>query len=102
MAVNIHLCICQALAEPLRRQLYQVPVSMQLLKSMIESGFGDVHGMVPRWYRLWMVIPSVSAPHFAAVILSMGVLFPLLRRIKEPHLYTGSLDIRRPGSSEWF
>jgi hypothetical protein len=27
MAVSIHFCICQALAEPLRRQLYQAPVS---------------------------------------------------------------------------
>jgi hypothetical protein len=26
MAVNIYFCICQALAEPLRRQLYQAPV----------------------------------------------------------------------------
>jgi hypothetical protein len=28
LAVSIHLCICQALVEPLRRQLYQSPVSM--------------------------------------------------------------------------
>jgi hypothetical protein len=27
MAVRINFCICQALAEPLRRQLYQPPVS---------------------------------------------------------------------------
>jgi hypothetical protein len=33
MAVSIHLCICQALAEPLRRKLYQVPVSKLLLAS---------------------------------------------------------------------
>jgi hypothetical protein len=31
MAVSIHLCICEALAEPLRRQLYQAPVSKHLL-----------------------------------------------------------------------
>jgi hypothetical protein len=41
MAVSIHFCICQALAEPLRRQLYQAPVSKHLLVSTIESGFGD-------------------------------------------------------------
>jgi hypothetical protein len=28
LALNIHLCICQALAEPLRRQLCQAPVSI--------------------------------------------------------------------------
>ena len=28
LAVSIHFCICQALAEPLKRQLYQAPVSM--------------------------------------------------------------------------
>ncbi|KRY46003.1 hypothetical protein T4A_1851 [Trichinella pseudospiralis] len=26
MAVRIHLCICQALAEPVRRELYKAPV----------------------------------------------------------------------------
>jgi hypothetical protein len=40
MTVSIHLCICQALAEPLRRQLYQAPVSKILLASAIVSGFG--------------------------------------------------------------
>jgi hypothetical protein len=41
LAVSIHLCICQALAEPLRKQLYQAPVSKLLLASTIVSGFGD-------------------------------------------------------------
>jgi hypothetical protein len=41
MAVSIHFCICQALAEPLRKQLYQGPVSKLLLASAIVSGFGD-------------------------------------------------------------
>jgi hypothetical protein len=35
LAVNICLCTCQALAEPFRRQLYQVPVSKHLLASTI-------------------------------------------------------------------
>jgi hypothetical protein len=39
-AESIHLCIYQALAEPLRRQLYQAPVSKHLLASTIVSGFG--------------------------------------------------------------
>jgi hypothetical protein len=40
LAVNIHLCICQALAKPLRRQLYQAPVNKLFLASSILSGFG--------------------------------------------------------------
>jgi hypothetical protein len=41
MAVSIHFCICQALPEPFRRQLYQAPVSKHLLVTIIVSGFGD-------------------------------------------------------------
>jgi hypothetical protein len=41
LAENIHLRIWQALAEPLRRQLYQAPVNKLLLASAIVSGFGD-------------------------------------------------------------
>jgi hypothetical protein len=40
--------LCQALAEPLRRQLYQAPVSKLLLPSTIVSGFGGFfYGMDP-------------------------------------------------------
>jgi hypothetical protein len=38
---SIRLCICQALAEPLRIQLYQAPVNKHFLASTIVSGFGD-------------------------------------------------------------
>jgi hypothetical protein len=48
LAVSFHLCICQALAEPLRRQLYQAPVSKHLLASSIVSGVETVHGMDPQ------------------------------------------------------
>jgi hypothetical protein len=41
MAVSIHFCICQALASPLKRQLYQTPVSKHLLECTIVSGFGN-------------------------------------------------------------
>jgi hypothetical protein len=41
LAVSILLCICKALAEPLRRQLYQAPVSMHFLPLTIVSGFGN-------------------------------------------------------------
>ena len=41
LAASIRLCICQALAEPFRRQLYQAPVSKHFLASTIVSRFGD-------------------------------------------------------------
>ena len=41
LAVNIQLWICQALAKPLRRQLYQAPVIKNLLASTIVSGLGN-------------------------------------------------------------
>jgi hypothetical protein len=41
LAESVHLCICQALAEPLRRQLYQAPVSKLLLALTTVSGFRD-------------------------------------------------------------
>jgi hypothetical protein len=37
-------------------------------------------GWILRWGSLWMVLPSVSAPHFVFVTPSMVILFPLLRR----------------------
>jgi hypothetical protein len=47
LAESLHPCICQALVEPLRRQLYQAPVSKHLLASTIVSGFGDSIRMNP-------------------------------------------------------
>jgi hypothetical protein len=54
LAVSLPLCICQALAEPLRRQLYQAPVSKLLLASTIMSRFGSCiwDGSPPRWGSL--------------------------------------------------
>ena len=41
LAMNIHICISQALVKPFRRQLYQVPVSKHFLASEIVFSFGD-------------------------------------------------------------
>jgi hypothetical protein len=41
LAVSTHLCICQALAEPLRRHLYQAHLSMHSLASTIVSALVD-------------------------------------------------------------
>jgi hypothetical protein len=38
-------------------------------------------GWLPKWGNLWMVVPSVSASLFVSVTPSMGILFPLLRKI---------------------
>ena len=48
LVANIHLSICKALKDPLRRQPYQAPFSMHFLASTIVSGFGDVYGMDPQ------------------------------------------------------
>jgi hypothetical protein len=34
-------------------------------------------GWIPRWGSLWVVHPFVSAPNFASVTPSMGILFPI-------------------------
>jgi hypothetical protein len=47
--VSIHFCVCQAMADPLRSQLYQVPVSKLMLASVIVSGFSG---------GLWDVSPG--------------------------------------------
>jgi hypothetical protein len=39
LAVSSHICIGQGLVEPLRRPLYQAPVSKNFLASAIVSGF---------------------------------------------------------------
>jgi hypothetical protein len=66
MAVSNHFCICQALAEPLRRQLYQAPVSKVLLASAIVSGFGGClwdgspGGAVSEWSFLQSLLHTLS------------------------------------------
>jgi hypothetical protein len=48
-------------------------------------------GWIPGWGSLWMVIPSVSASYFVFVTPSMGILFPLLRRIEVSTLWSSFL-----------
>jgi hypothetical protein len=61
MTVSIHFCICQSLACPHMRQLYQGPVSKILLVYAIVSGLGSClwdgspGGAVSRWcYQVGM------------------------------------------------
>jgi hypothetical protein len=66
LAVSIHFCIYQVLAEPLRRQLYQAPVSKNLLTSTIVSGFADCmcdgspDGAVSGWSFLQSLLHTLS------------------------------------------
>ena len=46
--VSVHFCICQALTEPLRRQLYQGTVSKHLSASTIVSGLVTIYRMDPQ------------------------------------------------------
>jgi hypothetical protein len=82
MAVSIHFCIFQELAEPLRRQLYQTPVSKLLLVSASVWVWLLFMGWITKCGSLWMVIPSVSALNFVSLTPSMDILFYLLRRIE--------------------
>ena len=66
LAVSICLCVCQALAEPPRRQLYQAPVSMHFLASTIVSAFdeyiwdGFPGGRVSVWLFLQALVHTLS------------------------------------------
>jgi hypothetical protein len=66
----IHICIGQALTEPLREQLYQAPFSKQSLASAIVSGFGvcmwngSPDGAVFGWPFLQSLIHSLSCIPF--------------------------------------
>jgi hypothetical protein len=69
LAASIYLCICHILAESLRRQLYQAPVSKHFLGSIIVSGFGiciwnrSPDGAVSRWPLLQSLLNTLS-PYF--------------------------------------
>ena len=66
MAVSLHFYIFRVLAESLRRQLYQSPVSKLLLASAIVSGFdgclwdGSPGGAVSGWSFLQSLLYTLS------------------------------------------
>jgi hypothetical protein len=66
MAVRIHVCVCQALAKALRRQIDQAPVSRLLLASAIVSRFGcclwngSPSGSVSVWLFLQTLLWTLS------------------------------------------
>jgi hypothetical protein len=66
MAGSFHFCICQALSETLRRQLYQAPVSKLILASALVSGFdgslwdGSPGRAVFVWWFLQSLVHTLS------------------------------------------
>jgi hypothetical protein len=66
LAANTCLCICKALAGPLRRQPYQAPFSIYFLASTIVSGFGNCiwdespDGTVSGWPFLYSLLYTLS------------------------------------------
>jgi hypothetical protein len=66
LIASIHICIGQDLAEPLRRQLYQAPVSKHFLASAIVFEFGVCRwdgspaGAVSGWPFLQSLLHSLS------------------------------------------
>jgi hypothetical protein len=66
LAMSIHLYICQALAELLRRQQYQAPINMHFPASTIASGVGDSmwdgspDGAVSGWLFLQSLLHTLS------------------------------------------
>jgi len=61
LAVSIRLCICQALAEPLRRELYQAPVSLHFLSLAILSGLaGSPCEAGSEWLFLQSMLQTLS------------------------------------------
>jgi len=90
LLVFICLCICQALAQPLRRQLYQAPVSMQFLATSILSSFGGciIYGLDPQvghseWPFLQSLLQTLSPYPLLWIFL-----FHLLRRTEETTLWS--------------
>jgi hypothetical protein len=82
LAASIPLCICQALAKPLRRQSSQAPLNMHFLASTIASWFGDgiwnvsPGGAVFGWPFLQSLLHTLS-PYFvplSSLSLHFGVL----------------------------
>jgi len=78
VVASIHFCMCHVLAKQLRRHLYQALVSLHFLASAILSGFSSYMCMsqIPRWDRLWVAIPSVSALNLVSISPPMNIFVP--------------------------
>jgi hypothetical protein len=66
MAVSIHFCVCQTLAEPLRIYLYQAPVSKLLLASAIVYGLVVVYG---KYHRVGQLVNDLAFSLYSEICL---------------------------------
>jgi hypothetical protein len=82
LAVSIRLCICQALAEPLRRQLYQATVSNYLVSTIV-SQFGIWDGSPGGAVSGWPFPHSYSSCLGLAWVHSC--IFSLKEKQESPH-----------------
>ena len=91
LAVSIHICICETLSKPLRRELYQAPVSKHFLTSAIVSGFGVC---------MWNRFPggSVSGWSFFQSLLHTSFLY--IRFRGSVHYHQGSRTWQHPGRQD--
>jgi hypothetical protein len=86
MAVSIHFCICQALAEFLRKKLHQASVSKFLLAFTIVSGFDDCiwDGSPGRAVSDWSFLQSLLH-NLCSVIPSIGYFAPPSKKHRSIH-----------------
>jgi hypothetical protein len=78
-----HFCICQALAEPPKRQETAISGSFQQTLAGICNSvwvWWLFMGWISWWGRFWMILSSISALNFVSVTPSMSILSPILRR----------------------
>jgi hypothetical protein len=88
-SVSISFCICQALSEPFRRQLYQALVSKVLLASAIVSGFGGcIWGMDPQVGQSLDGLSFILCSTLCLCNSFYGILFHLLRRTEVSTLWS--------------
>jgi hypothetical protein len=88
LVASTYIYIDQGLAEPLRRWLYQAPVSKQFLASTIVFRFGVCMWDTPSGALSFMVFLSVSTPPFVTIFPPLSILFSLKRRTESSTLWS--------------
>ena len=77
LSPKLDLCIYQALAEPLRRPLYQAPFIKHLFASTIMSGLVTIFWMDPQVGKSLDGLSFTIGYALVSVSLPLGILFPL-------------------------
>ena len=87
LGVNRCLCICQALAEPLRRQVYQASVSMHFLVSTIILGLVTLDEMNPQLRQSLDDLSFSFCSTFCLCISSCEYFVPLSEKDRSTHTF---------------